>query len=78
MYWNPLESPPPNKLECCEWSGRNSQIYFGRLLVGCGIFFFKAAGGTRVDLFLKRFYFFREIQESVGLLRNPQDFKKGK
>jgi len=46
--------------------------------VGCGIFFFKAAGGTRVDLFLKRFYFFREIQESVGLLRNPQDFKKGK
>jgi hypothetical protein len=45
-----LRFSPPEKLQRCEWSGRNSRIYFGRSLVGCGIYlFFKAAGGTRVQ-----------------------------
>jgi hypothetical protein len=45
-----LRFSPPEKLQRCEWSGRNSRIYFGRSLVGCGIYlFFKAAVGTRVQ-----------------------------
>ena len=52
-----LRFPPPEKLQRCEWSGRNSWIYFGRSLEGCGIYFFlKAAGGTRVQAVIFSFF----------------------
>ena len=70
-----LRFPPPEKLQRCEWSGRNSWIYFGRSLEGCGIYFFlKAAGGTRVQAVIPKKVKFIKI----FLIRNPSLLKDHK